>query len=284
MALGKRKRVSSKRAYRTSARVGNSASLARASRARLRPRSTQAYMVQRLSSQMQRINRTIETKDQVWSSGTNIGLMHNALYQVLGSGSGGRMNPFQIDIGAGDNMSNGGGRRIGDEVTVSRVVIRGMLENHLGRPKVNFRVMVIRSAKGDTPTRATLFRGNAGNKLIDGINTERFTIVAQRVITINSGNPMANSVTSAGVPLEAPQLVTGNAAAGIGTKLFYMSIPGRKFFRDGRVRYENESATQVKFYDFHVMIMTYDWFGTPQDTVDVGKINEMYCKTYYKDA
>jgi hypothetical protein len=77
-------------------------------------------------------------------------------------------------------------------------------------------------------------------------------------------------------------------AAGVGSKLFYKSIPGRKFARDGRIQYENSSSSQVKFYDYHVMIMTYDWYGTPDDILgvfnDVGRINEMYCKIYYKDA
>lgn len=274
-------------------RVGNWASLARASRSlrkyRKAPKGGISQAVRTyVRARLQPINRLIETKDNVWKTGTNIALPHNQLYQVLAPGSGGRLNPLQIDIGAQDAMSVGGGQRIGDEVTVSRVLIRGMLENALGRPKVNYRIMVVRSAKGDTPTKATLFRGIAGNKLIDQINTERYSIVASKTITINSGNPMANSVTSAGVPLEAPQLITGNAAAGIGTRLFSMTIPGRKFCRNGRVRYENGSSTQVKFFDFHVMILTYDWYGTPDDILgvfnDVGKINEMYCKTYYKDA
>lgn len=270
MPLGKRKRVTKQRV------------------ARKIKKPTPKTKLSTLSTQISRITRTIETKDQVWKSGTNVALPHNQLHQVLAAGSGGRMNIFQIDVGAGDAMSNGGGRRIGDEITVSRVLLKGMLENALGRPKVNYRIMVVRAAKGDTPSRTTLFRGVTGNKLIDQINTERYTIVAQKVITINSTNPMANTVTSAGVPIEAPQLVTGNAAAGIGSKLFTISIPGKKFFRGGRVRYEDQSATQVKFYDFHIMIMTYDWFGTPDDILgvfnDVGRLNEMYCKVYYKDA
>ena len=245
-------------------------------------------MLASMSRQVRALSRTIETKDNCWKSGVNINLPHNQLHQVLAVGSGGRMNPFQIDIGNQDAMANGGGQRIGDEVTVKRVLIRGMLENALGRPKVNYRIMVIRAAKGDTPTKATLFRGVTGNKLIDQINTERYTIIASKTLTITPSNPMANSVTSAGVPLEAPQLITDNAAAGTGTRLFTLSIPGKKFFRGGRCRYENSSPTQVKFFDYHVMIMTYDWYGTPDDILGVfntvGHINEMYCKVYYKDA
>jgi hypothetical protein len=212
MALGKHKRVSSARATRTAMRVGNWASLARASRVargRVRPlrgRLSLSYMNRRL----QAISRTIETKDNVWKSNVNVALPHNQLHQVQNA-QGGRLNIFQVNRGPSDNMVDGGGQRIGDEITVARVILRGMLENALGRPKVHYRVMVIRSAKGDTPTRDTLFGCNANNKLIDGINRERYMIIAQKIITISPSNPEANSVTSAGVPLEAPQLVTGNA-------------------------------------------------------------------------
>jgi hypothetical protein len=35
-----------------------------------------------------------------------------------------------------------------------------------------FRLILLRSANGDLPILATLFRGNAGNKMLDNFNTE----------------------------------------------------------------------------------------------------------------
>ena len=72
--------------------------------------------------------------------------------------------------------------------------------------------------------------------------------------------------------------------AAIGTKVFKMWIPGRKFGTYGSVQYENASTTQVKFYDYRLVILAHDWYGTPQDVNNVGKINELYCKIYFKDA
>ena len=71
---------------------------------------------------------------------------------------------------------------------------------------------------------------------------------------------------------------------GSGTKVFKMWIPGRKFGTYGSVQYENGSTSQVKFYDYRVCILAYDWYGTAQDINNVGKINEFYSKIYFKDA
>jgi len=244
--------------------------------------------VRRANAGVQRLTRMIETKENVWKSGANVALDHNQLHSVLAPGSGGRLNVLQIGQGVGDGMSNGGGARIGDEIYCKKIVIRGMIENALARSKVHYRIMLIRAAKGDTPTRDTLFRGNVGNKLIDLINTERYTIVKQRIFTISgTGASSANSVSATGIPLEAPT-IGGDFVGGIGSKVFTMVIPGSKFGKGGRVQYENNSGSQVKFYDYHLMIMTYDWYGTPDSLLGVfntvGRINELYAQMYFKDA
>jgi len=235
-----------------------------------------------------RLTRMIETKSGTWKSGVNVGLPHNQLHIVQAPGAGGRLNIFQLNMGITDgDVGNGNGAHVGDEITVQKVMIRGMIENALQRPKVNYRVMLIKSAKGDVPNRATLFCDNCGNKLIDQINTERYTIVKQKVFTISASNAIANTVSTTGVPLSAPN-IAGDFPGGTGSKVFTMTIPGKKFGRKGVIRYENGTATQVKFYDYTLAIMTYDWYGTP-DSIggilnDVGKINELYSKIYFKDA
>jgi len=62
-----------------------------------------------------------------------------------------------------------------------------------------------------------------------------------------------------------------------------VTIPGRKFGRSGVIRYENGS-NQVKFFDYVPLFVVYDWYGTPQDINNVGRINELYAKIRFKDA
>ena len=42
--------------------------------------------------------------------------------------------------------------------------------------------MLVRLFKDDVPTRVSLFKGQSGNKMLDGLNTERYTIVFQKIL------------------------------------------------------------------------------------------------------
>lgn len=174
-------------------------------------------------------------------------------------------------------MEMNNGNRVGDSFACKGLVIRGFFENALGRAKVWYRVMLVKAAKGDTIDRSTLFKGDSNNRMIDQVNTERFKIIAQKIFTINTSNVAPNAVDLYGVP-------SGGTAAGMGTKLFKMWIPGYKFGRGGLIQFENASTTQVKFFDYRLVVVAYDWFGTPADVNNVGRINELYTKIYFKDA
>ena len=167
--------------------------------------------------------------------------------------------------------------RIGDQITIKGMMVKGFIENALNRPKVYYRVMLVRCAKGDTIDRGTLFKGNCSNKMLDQVNTERFTIIAQKIFNVGSSNAAPTSVNTAGEP------ESSTTRPGISTKTFSMWIPGTKFGKGGNVQFENNSY-QVKFYDYRFVFVAYDWFGTPQDINNVGYINCFYTKTYFKDA
>lgn len=233
-----------------------------------------------MSMQVGRLLKTIETKEGQWKTGVNIGLAHNNLTVIQAPGSGQPfLNVFQINVGALDqDMSNGNGQRVGDEITVQSVKYQGFLEGALQRSKVYFRFMLVKCAKGDLPTRATLFKGNADNKMIDEINTERYTILASKIMNVTPPNPPPNTVSATGVA--EPGVLAGVT----GNRIFKVTIPGRKFGRNGVVKYENGSNHQVKFFDYVPVIVAYDWYGTPQDVNTVGRINEMYAKIRFKDA
>lgn len=222
-----------------------------------------------LAASVQRLTRMIETKESARTATVGLVMNHNALTDT-------GMSLFSVVPGTGDPMA-GTGNRIGDSIAVQGLLIKGMIENTLGRSHVHYRVMVVKSAKGDNLTRATLFKGIVDNKLIDQINSEKFTIVASKRMTINSQNAAPTAVGVNGVP-------AGTTGGGQNGKFFSIWIPGRKFGRDGVVKYEDQSTFQLKFFDYRLVILAYDWYGTPQDLNAVGIINSMYSKLYFKDA
>lgn len=218
----------------------------------------------------------IETKEAQRVSNINIGLAHNES-NVINDTVSGQLNPFAITQGNGDPMSQNTGNRIGDSIAVKGLAIKMFLENALGRARVYYRVLLLKCAKGDVPTRAVLFKNDSNNKMMDVINTERFTILAQKIFTINSTNAAPLTVGLNGVP-------TAGTPAGPGTKLISMWIPGKKFGRSGVVQYLSDSTSDLKFFDYRITIVAYDWYGTPQDISTVGRVNELFTKLYFKDA
>lgn len=242
----------------------------------------------RVAKRVANLYRMIETKESGRSGTLNLSLAHNDV-TIFGTYNQAGLphtlttacNPFSMANQGADDAMAGPGSRIGDSISVKGLLIRGFFENALQRPKVYYRVMLVRTAKGELPTRANIFKEASGNKMIDQINRERVTIVAQKIFTINSSNSATNGVDANGVPYMSD---TSRVGAGVGTKTFKMWIPGYKFGRNGIVTYENASLSQVKFYDYRIAIVAYDWYGTPQDINAVGKVNEMYTKLYYKDA
>lgn len=275
MALGKRKFMTGRGKIVRGRKV--SASYAtRAKRARVSGRTGYANIL-RVASQVRALSRTIETKEGSYRM-VNQQLPHNNVI-ILNDTNGNVFNPFRSSNNTGDPMGANDMQRIGDQISVKGVMFKFFVEGSLSRSKVYFRFMLIRCAKGDTIDRNSLFKGAATNKMIDQINRERFTIVAQRVFNVSPPNQAPASIGAlSGVPASAtPAGTTGN-------RIFTMWVPGKKFGRNGNIQYESANSSQVKFYDYRMAVLAYDWYGTPQDVNNVGFINEGYCKTYFKDA
>lgn len=272
MPLGKRTRSVSR------ARKTKLSYTRRVKRARVRGTTGLAGILRASVTRTNQLYRMIETKEGSQKSGVNVSLPHNNITVVQNS-AGGALNIFATGNSATDPMDRNTGARIGDQINVKGVMVKAFFENALQRNRVYYRVMLLRGAKGETFDRSTIFKNDSDNKMIDQINTERFTIVAQKVFSITGINGVANLVGTNGEPL----ISSNTAIAAQGTKTIKMWIPGIKFGRNGNIQYENLSA-QVKFYDYRICILVYDWYGTPQDINNVGKINELYTKVYFKDA
>lgn len=278
MPLGKRKRYVTGRGKIVYGRSVTGAAVSGFKTRRVRAKVTRGLstaLVQRVNT----LTRLIETKEGQWSSAVNVQLPHNNTY-VVQMTAGGALNPLRCTNGADDPMGANTASRIGDQITIKGLAIRGMVENAFGRSKVYFRIMLVKCPRGVTPDRASpLFKGCSGNKMIDTVNTEKFSILWQKIFTVTTSNsaptailPNTNGVPSAGTP------------AGVGTRVFKAWVPGKKFGRGGNIRFEDTSSINPKFFDYRIVILCYDWYGTPADINNVGVLNEMYTKMYFKDA
>lgn len=217
--------------------------------------------------------KNAETKEGSIQTGNDIGLYHNNI-RVLVNSVGAEFNPLFTQQGSGDPMGANNGNRIGDKITVRGLLIKAMFELPFGRSKTHFKIFLVKKARGDTLDRATFFKGDTDNKMLDQINTERFTIVAAKYFTITAGNSGATGANVAGEP-------TGTTG-GQGTRIIKLWVPGYKFGRGGVVTYE-DAASIPKFFDYRIVCMAYDWYGTPQDLNVVGKCQELFTKLYFKD-
>lgn len=277
----KRSRVSSRKAFFTAAKTRTLGSLGRARKVRSTYKRNVRARTGGLVNKVNTLYKMIETKNITRRTSPNVGYGHN-LVSSIADQLGGNLNMFKSANGTDDPMGVGGSR-IGDQIAIKGVSVTAFFENSLSRPKVFYRLLLIKSAKGDAPGNNNLFRGDSDNKMLDMINTERFSIVVERKFNITSSSDAPSSVALNGEP---------GAGAGVrpgqGTKIVKFWIPGYKFGKRGILQFENNSQTQTKFYDYTWMLLVYDWYGTPTLAdplaVHVGRINEMFTKVYFKDA
>lgn len=177
--------------------------------------------------------------------------------------------------------------RIGDKITLRGSKLALFVELNERYSDVTFRLFVIRCAKGDIPTKATLFNNISGNKMLDTLNTDRYTILAQKIFKLKAPNIGSNGVASTGLltgagtfdMLNGQQTVLSRA-----TKIVKMWIPGKVFTKSGIIQYENGTA-QVKFYDYRVVIYAYSNYSTSEALgFNVGRVNDYINTLYYTDA
>lgn len=127
------------------------------------------------------VNRHLETKTAVTTSADGLEIFHNNFVSL-------DSDIMQTTQGTSDPVTTNTLCRIGDKIHVKGVSMKLMLELNERYSDVTFRILVIKFAKGDTPTRTTLFNGISGNKMLDTLNTERYTIIAQKYIQMKAPN------------------------------------------------------------------------------------------------
>jgi hypothetical protein len=179
------------------------------------------------------INKNIETKTFVYSTTDGMEIMHNNFILLSN-------NILQTSQGYGDPDGIGctnAGNRIGDKVTCKGIAIKMMVELNERYSDVTMRLVIVKSARGDIPTRDTMFNGLSANKMLDTFNKERYTIVAQKYIKLRAPNQAIQENTS-GTNL-ARQGYDSHASGSLSraTKIISMWIPGRKFGPGGNIQY-----------------------------------------------
>jgi len=201
-------------------------------------------------------------------------------------------NILNTTPGVNDPTQGNTQNRIGDKITLLKCSIRMMLELNERYTDVTYRIIVTKSARGDTPTINTLFKGLSGNKMLDEINYERYSVIYQKWGKIKAGNLGANSVAG-GTAFTGSGLY--DAGSGYGqflgrsTKIVKIDIDGKKFAKDGIIQYEGPAnSTLQKFFDYNVFIYAYSNYSTIAPTsvtagYNVLAVNDAFVRLDFKD-
>lgn len=230
------------------------------------------------------LNKVVETKKSVFSTSDGVECFHNNFITLDD-------DLVYTTQGTADPNSTDNQNRIGDKILCKGVSIRMMIELNERYSDVTCRLILVRSARNDTPTRATLFCGASGNKMLDTINTERFTILAQKYFKIKAPNQtistttggafeVASLGTNAGIEfVNNPDLKTMSRS----TKIVKLWVPGSKFGRGGVITYDSGSSNP-KQYDYHLFLYSYSNYTTAQDLWYVSRCNDYVRTMYFQDA
>lgn len=212
--------------------------------------------------------KNVEVKQSVYTASDGTEISHNNFITLTN-------NLLQTTQGVTDPRTVNTANRIGDKITIKNVKFAMMVELNERYADVTFRVLVVRTARGMTPDRATLFNGLSGNKMIDTLNTERYGILYQKwfkIVAPNHGDLYANG--AGGIP--QPSGFADNQTSTTfsrATRIVKFSIPGSKFSKNGVITYEDGTATP-KYFDYHVLLYAYSNYTTLQDSWNVGRLND----------
>lgn len=237
----------------------------------------QARIMKQIANQV--VNRNIETKMSVYTAADGTEISHNNFITLDN-------NVLQTTNGPTDPRTANTANRIGDTINLRGVSMKMMVELNERYSDVTFRLLVVKAARGDTPTRATLFTGLSGNKMIDTLNTEKYTILASKTFQMkapNTGNIYASGAGGIPQPSGYADNLQSTQSFSRATKIVKLWIPGTKFSKSGKIVYEDGGASP-KFFDYHVLLYAYSNYTTLQDSWNVGRLNDYVKVMYFKDA
>lgn len=224
-----------------------------------------------------------ETKVAMFTSPDNIAIGHNNFITLESS----VLSMRQVSE-SNQNVLKGAGMLNSSRYYAKGVSFRFMLENPADRPYVIYRFMVVRAAHGQNPDRTNLFEGVSGNKMIDYIDKDRFTVCFQKWIHVKAPNAGTQAGANANGTYDAADLLGEETVMTSPKKVVKLYWPCKKFVRlhDSADRETIDGVPDVrrsKDFNYHVLLYAYDNYITPQDLTTVGRVNDYVSKVYVKD-
>lgn len=181
--------------------------------------------------------------------------------------------------------------RTGDKISLRGVSLKFMVELNERYSDVTFRLIIIKCARGDTPTYATMFNGLSTNKMLDTFNKDRYTILHSKYFKLKSpGFGTWGSVEQTGAGAYEAADATDyahNVTISRATKIVKVWIPGKKFGRGGIIHYNNGTG-DPKFFDYRAVLYAYSNYSTSTSALtggpyNIARLNDTVKVMYYKD-
>jgi len=205
-------------------------------------------------------------------------------------------SPLYTTQGTADPNIARTGNRIGDEVIPVGLSIKFMVGMHYQQSQVRFKWLLIRHSPADLPVDDSLFTFSSMdvNKQLCTVDTERFTIIAQRNFTINALNRGSGTSTYTGTQIyEGGSVPSGTVYAspevsplGQSCKIVSVWVPGSKF---GKVlRYQNGLGSPKNWSYTSIIIPYSNMYGGVQGLLiggsKVARMDDYISQFYFKDA
>jgi len=240
--------------------------------------------IQRVVANM--LTKKLETKQSLFTSSDYVQIEHNTFITL-------DTNLLATNPGTADKM-DGVGERIGDEITLKGARLKFMFELNERYSDCTARILIVKAARGDVPTIETLWTKISGNKMLDNLNTERYTIVFQKYVKLKAPNlglgasavQQGTAVNGFASGIYAATPATAENRLSRATKIVSVWLPGTKFARSGVIKYENNGSVQ-KFYDYHVLVYAYANYNTISGAgsgYNIMAVNDYIRQLYYTDA
>lgn len=231
------------------------------------------------------LNKKIETKSACSTTADYSQIGHNSFISLAAG------DLLATTQGILDPNSSVLASRIGDQITLKNISIRMMIELNERYSQCTYRILLIKASKADSLSTGFLFCGLSGNKMLDRIDKERYTVLFEKWGQIKNdtagGGRQAVEDATVAVPstglyqsnISGPQYTFSRV-----TKIVKFNLPGKLFGKGGRIQYENGSS-QVKNWDYHLLIYAYSNYSTSQLLgYNVLAVNECVKEMYFQDA
>lgn len=220
--------------------------------------------------------KNAESKQSVFSSTDYRQIEHNNFIIVAAN------NILATNQGVQDPENSLLLNRIGDKITLMKVQFRMMLELNERYTDVSYRILLVRSPRGDTPTTATLYNGVSGNKMLDTLNYQRYTVIYEKWGKIRNGINMGavSGETATGSGIYAASSLGVSRA----TQIVKFDVDGSKFSKDKIIQYDADNSTVQKTYDYNLLIYAYSNYSTSAALgYNVLAVNDYYHRLVFKD-